>query len=292
MEAVTLKKYPRTPHLEGSRLQSGDEDLSQVPFSYIKGKHLVVEEKIDGANTAISFSEDGELLLQSRGHYLTGGYRERHYNLMKQWANIHQDSFFAVLGTRYIMYGEWMYAKHTVYYDILPHYFLEFDIFDREEQIFLSTERRHEMLKDLPVVSVPVLKEGAFQNKEDLISLLGKSNFISENKTETLRATSAKLGLDVERQVRETDASDTMEGLYIKIEENGQVVDRLKYVRASFTQTVDNIQSCFNIFKLVSAIGQPIPFSTNLVRNILDLIHQIRQLFLDSRKCICKAGHA
>ena len=79
------------------------------------------------------------------------------------------------------------------------------------------------MLKDLPVVSVPVLKEGIFQNKEDLIRLLGKSNYISETKTETLRRTSEKLGLDVERQVRETDASDTMEGLYIKIEENGQV---------------------------------------------------------------------
>ena len=243
MEAATLKKYPRTPHLEGSRLQPGDEDLSQVPFSYIKGKHLVVEEKIDGANTAISFSEEGELLLQSRGHYLTGGYRERHYNLMKQWANIHQDAFFKVLGTRYIMYGEWMYAKHTVYYDKLPHYFLEFDIFDREEQIFLSTESRHEMLKNLPVVSVPVLKTGTFQNKEDLISLLGKSNYISEHKTEFLRATSEKLGLDVEKQIRETDASDTMEGLYIKIEENGQVIDRLKYVRASFTQTVDVSQT-------------------------------------------------
>lgn len=239
MEAVTLKKYPRTPHLEGSRLQPGDEDLSQVPFSNIQGRHLVVEEKIDGANSAISFSEDGELLLQSRGHYLTGGYRERHYNLMKQWANIHQDAFFDVLGTRFIMYGEWLYAKHTVYYDKLPHYFLEFDIFDRQEQIFLSTQRRHEMLKDLPVVSVPVLKTGPFQNKEDLISLLGKSNYISENKMETLRQTSERLGLDVERQVRETDPSDTMEGLYIKIEENGQVIDRLKYVRASFTQTVD-----------------------------------------------------
>lgn len=239
MEEITLKKYPRTPHLEGSRLQPGDEDLSQVPFSYIKGKHLVVEEKIDGANTAVSFSEEGELLLQSRGHYLTGGYRERHYNLMKQWANIHQDTFFDVLGTRYIMYGEWMYAKHTVYYDKLPHYFLEFDIFDREEQIFLSTGRRHEMLRALPVVSVPMLQEGVFHNKEDLIDLMGKSNYISACKTLTLRETSEKLGLDVERQVRETDPSDLMEGLYIKIEENGQVVDRLKYVRASFTQTVD-----------------------------------------------------
>jgi len=103
-----LKKYPRTPHLEGSRLQPGDEDLSQIPFSDIKEKYLVIEEKIDGANSAISFSEEGELLLQSRGHYLTGGYRERHFNLLKQWANVHMDNFFDVLGTRYIMYGEWM----------------------------------------------------------------------------------------------------------------------------------------------------------------------------------------
>lgn len=136
-----------------------------------------------------------------------------------------------------------MYAKHTVYYDKLPHYFLEFDIFDREEQIFLSTQRRHTMLRDLPVVSVPVLKEGYFQNKEELTCLLGSSNYISPRKTETLRSVSERLGLDVERQVRETDASDTMEGLYIKVEEDGRVVDRLKYVRASFTQTVDVSQT-------------------------------------------------
>ena len=239
MEASTLRKYPRTPHLDGSRLQPGDEDLSQVPFSDIQGKHLVIEEKIDGANSAISFSKDGELLLQSRGHYLTGGYRERHYNLMKQWANVHQDAFFDVLGFRYILYGEWMYAKHTVYYDKLPHYFLEFDIFDRETDIFLDTRRRHAILEDLPVISVPVLAEGTFQSREQLISLLGDSNYISDRHIESLRTASEKLGLDPDRQCRETDDTKLMEGLYIKVEENGQVVDRLKYVRASFTQTVD-----------------------------------------------------
>ena len=239
MGLETLKKYPWTPHLEGSRLQPGDEDLSQVSFSWIQGKYLVVEEKVDGANSGISFGEDGTLLLQSRGHYLTGGYRERHYNLLKQWAGVHQDAFFDVLGTRYILYGEWLYAKHTVYYDKLPHYFLEFDIFDRQEECFLSTERRREMLRDLPVVSVPVLAEGTFRTKQELVSLLGPSNYISDEKTETLRQTSEKLGLDPERQCRETDASNLMEGLYIKIEENGQVVERLKFVRPSFTQTVE-----------------------------------------------------
>lgn len=240
---IVLKKYPRTPHLEGSRLQWGDEDLSQIPFSAIRGRYLVVEEKIDGANTAVSFTEEGELRLQSRGHYLTGGYRERHYDLLKQWAMVHQETFFRVLGSRYIMYGEWMYAKHTVYYDQLPHYFLEFDIFDRQEGIFLSTKRRHEMLRGVPVVSVPVLKTGVFQNKEELLSLLGTSCYISERKTEALREVSEKLGLDADLQLEQTDASRDMEGLYIKIEENGQVVERLKFVRPSFTQAVGASQS-------------------------------------------------
>ncbi|MCD8022033.1 MAG: RNA ligase family protein [Lachnospiraceae bacterium] len=58
-----IRKYPRTPHLEGSRLQPGDEDLAQMPFSDIKGKHLVVEEKIDGANSEISFDGNGHLMM-------------------------------------------------------------------------------------------------------------------------------------------------------------------------------------------------------------------------------------
>ena len=233
-----MVKYPRTPHLEGSRLQKGDEDLSQVPFSKIKDKFIVIEEKIDGANSAISFSDNGELLLQSRGHYLTGGYRERHFNLFKQWASIHQDEFYKVLGSRYIMYGEWLYAKHTVYYDKLPHYFLEFDIYDREKQVFLDTETRHQMLKDLPVCSVPVLARGKFNKIEEITKYIGKSNYISEDHFENLKADAIKLNLDPERALRETDNSDLMEGLYFKIEENGIVIGRLKYVRYSFLQSV------------------------------------------------------
>ena len=239
MENLQIKKYPRTPHLQGSRLQPGDEDLSQIPFDCIGRKQIVVEEKVDGANCAISFDRGGQLLLQSRGHYLTGGYRERHFSFLKEWANVHRDAFYAVLSNRYIMYGEWLYAKHTVYYDRLPHYFLEFDVFDRKDGCFLDTHRRHKLLKPLPVVSVPVLAEGAFQKREQLLALLGKSKFISDHKTDSLRQASIRLGLDPDRQCRETDSSDLMEGLYIKVEQDGQVTDRMKYVRASFLQTVD-----------------------------------------------------
>ena len=236
---LLIRKYPRTPHIEGSRLQPGDEDLSQIPFETIRGKHIVIEEKVDGANTAISFSADGTLLLQSRGHYLTGGYRERHYNLFKKWANTHRDRFYEILGGRYVMYGEWLYAKHTVYYDSLPHYFLEFDVLDRETGRFLDTPSRAELLEPLPVSSVPVLADGCFQKQKDVLSYLGRSRYISEKHIDNLRRVSESLGLDAERQCRETDPSDTMEGLYLKIEENGEVTDRMKYVRASFLQTAD-----------------------------------------------------
>lgn len=231
-------KYPRTKHLEGSRLQKGDEDLSQVPFKDIFGKYIVIEEKVDGANAAISFSDSGELLLQSRGHYLTGGYRERHFNLFKQWASIHQNEFYKVLGNRYVMYGEWLYAKHSIYYDALPHYFMEFDIYDKVENVFLSTKKRHELLKDLPVESVKVLAEGKFYKENDILKYIGTSNFISKNHLDNLTKTCESLGIDKDKCLKETDNSRLMEGLYIKVEENGIVVDRLKYVRYSFLQTV------------------------------------------------------
>lgn len=238
MEDYSIRKYPRTPHLEGSRLQPGDEDLSQVPFSAIAGRHLVIEEKIDGANSAISFDGDCDLLLQSRGHYLTGGYKERHYNLMKRWAIFQQDALFDVLGSRYIMYGEWMYAKHAVYYDALPHYFMEFDIYDREKGIYLDTHSRRELTSKLPICSVPVLAEGEFTSKEEILRYLGPSNYKTENGLEKLRQTAVKNGLDAEQILSETDPTTTMEGLYMKIEEDGQVVERVKYVRASFTQNI------------------------------------------------------
>jgi hypothetical protein len=40
--------------------------LSQRAFSEIAGRHIVIEENTDGANTAISFKPEGDLPVQSR----------------------------------------------------------------------------------------------------------------------------------------------------------------------------------------------------------------------------------
>jgi len=61
-----IVKYPRTPHISGSRIQPGDEDLEAVARELLKGCFIVVEEKLDGSNCGISFDEGGALALQSR----------------------------------------------------------------------------------------------------------------------------------------------------------------------------------------------------------------------------------
>jgi hypothetical protein len=233
-----LRKFPRTPHLEGSRLQPGDADLASVPFDTVRGRYLVVEEKLDGANAAISFDADGGLRLQSRGHYLTGGPRERQFGLFKAWASTVAPALWPRLGDRYVLYGEWLYAKHTVFYDALPHYFCEFDVLDRTTDVFLSTAARRELLDGVPVCSVPVLHTGPVPSLAALTALVGPSTCRTPRWRTALVEAATAGGADPDRALAETDDSEDMEGLYVKVEEGERTVGRYKWVRSSFLTAV------------------------------------------------------
>jgi hypothetical protein len=180
------------------------------------------------------------LLLQSRGHFLDGGPRERHFGMLKAWANSVQRELREALGGRYIMYGEWLYAKHTVFYDALPHYFFEFDVLDRESGQFLSTPARCELLRGAPVLSAPVLYSGPVPEAARLAALIRPSAFQSGRWRESLARVCEARGLNAARALLETDSSGLMEGLYIKAEDEGRVIERFKYVRPSFMQAVSD----------------------------------------------------
>lgn len=240
----TIYKYPRTRHLEGSRKQKGDEDLRYVSFEEIKDSYLVLEEKIDGANCGISFGSDRKMYLQSRGHFLNGGYGERQFDLFKQWAGMYQTQLWELLGERYVMYGEWMYAKHTVFYDLLPHYFMEFDILDKETGRFFSTAKRRQMLKSFPFIqSVLVLDEGYYGSARDIARWIGPSHFISDEAKEHLIMQCRKGNADPEQTIAQTDLSGIMEGIYIKVEMGDYAINRLKYVRPTFLNRILDSES-------------------------------------------------
>ena len=122
-QSLDLARYPRTPHLEGSRLQDGDEGHDHVPYRTLAGAPSRRRGKTRRREHGHQLQPAGELLLQSRGHYLAGGGRERQFGFVKTWAAAHAGWLLDRLGDRYVMYGETMSKKHAVFYDALPHHF-------------------------------------------------------------------------------------------------------------------------------------------------------------------------
>lgn len=58
---------------------------------------------------------------------------------------------------------------------------------------------------------------------------------------QVLRRTAEDARLDAERVEKQTDPSPLAEGLYVKVEEHGEVTARYKWIRASFlTSVVDS----------------------------------------------------
>lgn len=236
-----ILKYPRTAHIIGSQLQKNDKKAI-INFSFLKDKPIIIEEKVDGANSGISFYDE-ELYLQSRGRYLTGGFRERHFDKFKYFAGLHISDLYKLLGEKYIMYGEWMSSLHSIYYDILPSYFLEFDIYDKDKRVFLATLERQSLLKDYPFIeSVPIVYTA---NKFDLKfekfkSFINQSKFISNDHLNSLRQAIKFKKLNYVKFIKKIDQTNLAEGLYVKWEEKGIVKGRYKYVRQSFTQIVND----------------------------------------------------
>lgn len=213
-------KYPRTPHLFGSRGTDDDKHLGQTEsVSFIDSPSLIVEEKLDGTNVGIHFAASGKMVLQCRGHEITAGMHPQ-YDLFKQWTMSKCDVLEIMLEDRFILYGEWLYARHSVHYRGLPHYFFEFDIFDKKSRVFLDLETRLAMLDDTGIQTVPVLHRGP-ASEDELRALIGPSAFDSV-------FPNPLTGQD----------DNLMEGLYLRTEEASHVTGRAKIVRPEFIEKI------------------------------------------------------
>lgn len=212
-------KYPRTPHLFGSRGTDDDKHLGERDsLALIADGSLIVEEKLDGTNVGIHFA-DGEPVLQCRGHLITEGMHPQ-YDLFKQWVMVKRHVLQERLAERYILFGEWLYARHSVHYRRLPHYFFEFDIYDKQAGQFLCLARRLELIDGTGVCTVPVVHQGAI-DRSGLEQLIGPSQYDSRFDNPTTG-----------------QSDDLMEGLYLRTEAAGAVVARAKVVRLEFVEKI------------------------------------------------------
>ena len=120
-----------------------------------------------------------------------------------------------MLEDRFILFGEWLYARHSVHYRRLPHYFFEFDIYDKESEAFLSLERRLALLEGTGIAHGARAPHRGTATGSELAALIGPSRFDSQFENPLTGRT-----------------DDLMEGLYLRTEADGRR-DRAGEVRAA-----------------------------------------------------------
>lgn len=204
-------KFPSTPHLatlDGVEIR-GDKVLPESERDEFLKQNLVVEEKVDGANLGISFDSDGNIQAQNRGGYLhlpgSGQWKR-----LDGWLAPRPDVLFEHLSDHLILFGEWCFAQHSVFYDHLPDWFLGFDIYDKRFGRFFSAERRDALLMEMCIAQIPEVARGRFTYLE-IQKLLSKSIL----------------------------GDQPAEGLYLRFDQGEWLEQRAKLVRPAFIQSVE-----------------------------------------------------
>lgn len=213
-----IHKFPRTRHLfnigSASRddliLSSSDAEAFLQPSDPLTT--VVVEEKVDGANLGISLDSSGVFKVQNRSHYVNSKSHAQ-FKKLDKWLEDHYEDLSTALDTkgsqygRWILYGEWLFAKHSIHYTNLSDLFLAFDLFDTKTKCFLSREALSERLQGTNIHQVKEIEV----EKADEQSLL-----------------------HIVRSRQSSYYEGVVEGVYLRRQKDGKTIDRAKIVRSDF----------------------------------------------------------
>lgn len=218
-------KFPRTHHIfdagrakgvKGTGVTRDDLLLSDDEIDKFLNVELIIQEKLDGANLGVMIDEDYQVIYKNRSHYVTYE-TSTQFKGLKAWQENHSGELYMILKpNRYILYGEWCWAKHSIYYDRLPDYFVAFDVFDKKENKFLSQAKLQEFLAETTIPIVPTICKQSFATKKELVNKL----------LELLDTKSAY-------------NDEPVEGVVLRVD-NGDYFDRrCKLVRPDFIQGIE-----------------------------------------------------
>jgi hypothetical protein len=136
---------------------------------------VIVEEKLDGANVSVWWDNEhppsppaaGKMRWTERGssvHCADG-------------SALRTISWLAsLLDGGWVLYGEWLWLAHTVYYNRLPDHLVVLDLWHPESG-FAALSERDERARASGLVVAPCLFAGALGSVEAVLGLMGTSRF-------------------------------------------------------------------------------------------------------------------
>jgi len=168
-----LYKYPRTYHFDWSPGTTSDDRILHDIDSFTKMKEVVVSEKLDGENTTLYNDATHARSLDSRHHP------------SRNWVKGLWGSIQYYIEEDMRICGENLFAKHSIFYDNLPSYFLVFGIYQGE--FCLSWDDTVEICELLGLTMVPVLYRGPWDLEAIKACYTGTSQFGGEQEGYVVR---------------------------------------------------------------------------------------------------------
>lgn len=173
-----FRKFEKTLRIIVPQVQlQGKHYLSKSEVQKLLSGQVTILEKLDGANTAI-IRHKNIFKLQKRGSLIETSEHVQ-FQRLKDWSAINYEKIMNIPKDT-ILYGEWMYAKHTVFYDKLPDYFIPFAWYDKKLNKYLNYKELKKRCDEIGLIVAPLLYQGAI-DKMSLFDLIPNiSNFGSE----------------------------------------------------------------------------------------------------------------
>lgn len=173
LNLLDVPTYPRTPYLwrdDGRRVNVVPDD--EVRSWFISP--VVVEEKLDGANVSF-WLDSGQICAASRGGPDAVD-RAGQLGRVKGWAAARYQQLTGLLGEGRVLYGEWLWMRHSTAYDRLPDWLIVLDVRDPAGD-FMALPERDRLALDAGLTVPPRIFEGVLGSRDRLSALLGASRF-------------------------------------------------------------------------------------------------------------------
>ena len=251
-----------------------------------KGEQIVIQEKLDGSNTAI-YNDNGKIRYFSRSQELKG---EDGLGGFKKWIQQKEDKILENLPVGYVLYGEWLEQGKINYNSLAkqgkiePYYV--FDLAKKIEQkptededitrTFASIEEMKEIASKIGLKTVPELKIMNFTNYEEL-----KQEYVDSQK-------SALEGTDC---IREGIVIKTLDGEK-RIKIVGDKFQEVKSIKNTETKSpfafLDRYITPTRICKFLTTIGieNPKPEDCREIFKKLDVI--AKDILIEEKEQILK----
>lgn len=173
-------KFPDMKHVPWSEEDARrNKYLDTVEGIFTADEEVVMTEKLDGSNSCLTKDK-----VFARTH--SAEPRHESFDYLKKK---HREELSQKIPENIAIYGEYLYAKHSIKYTELPGYFVVFAVLNMEEEVWYSWEKTKEIANLHGLPHAPEIKKGHFHKRTFKDEPEGKSEYGDTREGYVLRNT-------------------------------------------------------------------------------------------------------